>query len=262
MAVVARRTKFLIATLIYLIGCFLFEFIKFDKYIFIGLFVFVVVITNLIALYPGYKLKDIFYISFQPLIISASTIAGLVYFPNLNIIFKILLIVTSGLFMYIATLTNNLVIAEKIEDSSLPLFRVGLIWTQILLIIQSIPLITVIYKIDIPFYIQLAVISIYFAMASLIYLHTLYLSRKGEKVNKFEYYIQIAQMTYLPIIAGIATSFTPAESFLRATFITTVYMGMVGYIRNYVENSLTKTLIYQYAGIVLFFFIVLFIFSL
>lgn len=262
MVVVPRRTKFLIFTLIYLIGCFSFEFVKFDKYLFIGLFVFVVVITNLIALYPGYKLTDIFYISFQPLVISASTIAGLVYFPNLNIFFKLGLIVVSGIFVYISTLTNNLIIAEKVEDSSLPLFRVGLIWTQILLIIQSIPLITVIYKIDAPFYVQLLIIGTYFVMSSLIYLHTLYLSRKGEKVSSFEYYLQIAQMTYLPIVAGLATSFIPAESFLRATFITTVYMGMVGYMRNYVENSLTRNLVLQYVGIVLFFFAVLFIFSL
>ena len=260
--VVARRTKFLIFTALYLLGCFSFEFIKFDKYLFLGIFVFVVVITNLIALYPGYTLKDLIYITFQPVVISSSTIAGLAYFPNLNIYFKILLIIVSGVFLYISALTNNLVIAEKIEDSSLPLFRVGLIWTQILLIVQSIPLITVIYKIDIPFYIQLLLIVFYFSLASLIYLHTLLLSKKGETVSKFEQLTIIFQMVYLPLIAAISTSFIPGESFLRATFITSVYMGVVGYTRNYIENSITRQIVVQYAFICLFFLIVLLAFNL
>jgi len=258
---VARRTKFLILTIIYLFGCVGFGFATFDKLVYLLGFVFVMVITNLVALYPGYSLKDIFYISFQPITLTVATIAGLYFFPNLNFYFKFMLIFVSAFLIYIATLTNNLVIAEKLEDSSLPLFRVGLIWTQILLIIQSIPLITIIYKLDLPFFIQALLITVYFICSSLIYIHTFLLSRKNEKVSKGEVTLIIAQMVYLPVIAALSTSFISAESFLRATFITSVYMGMVGYARNYLENALTRKLVLQYAAICLFFIIVLLTFT-
>jgi hypothetical protein len=258
---IARRTKFLIFTIFYIFGCLVFEYIKFDKLVFLGIFVLLIVITNLIALYPGYALKDIFYISFQPLVISIGTIAGLIYFPNLNEYFKLTLILASGFLLYISTLTNNLVIAEKIEDSSLPLFRVGLIWTQILLIIQSIPLITVIYKLDLIFIYQSLIIILYFISASIIYIHTLLLSRKNEAITNREVGLIVIQMVYLPFLASISTSFIPAESFLRATFVTSTFMGMVGYSRNYIENSITRNLVVQYSLISLFFLVVLFIFN-
>lgn len=258
---VARRTKFLILTIIYLFGCVGFEFINFDKIYYTVAFVFVMVITNLIALYPGYTLKDILYISFQPVTLTIATIAGLHYFPNLNFYFKFILIIVSAFLVYISTLTNNLVIAEKLEDSSLPLFRVGLIWTQILLIIQSIPLITIIYKLDWAFYTQTILIMFYFIFASFIYIHTFLLTRKNEKISDREVALIVSQMVYLPVIAAISTSFIPAESFLRATFITSVYMGMVGYARNYLENAITRKLVLQYAAISLFFIIVLLAFT-
>jgi hypothetical protein len=258
---IARRTKFLIFTILYIFGCLVFEYIKFDKLVFLGIFVFLIVITNLIALYPGYKLKDIFYISFQPVVLAVGTISGLIFFPNLNEYFKLTLILASGFLLYISTLTNNLVIAEKIEDTSLPLFRVGLIWTQILLIVQSIPLITVVYKLDLLFIYQSLIILLYFISSSLIYIHTLLLSRKNEVVTNREFLMIIIQMVYLPFLASISTSFMPAESFLRATFVTSVYMGMVGYSRNYIENSITRSLIVQYSLIALFFLIVLFVFN-
>jgi hypothetical protein len=258
---IARRTKFLIFTIIYIFGCLLFEYTKFDKLIFLAAFVFLIVITNLIALYPGYSLKDTFYISFQPVVISVGTIAGLIFFPNLNEYFKLTLILASGFLLYISTLTNNLVIAEKIEDASLPLFRVGLIWTQILLIIQSIPLITIVYKLDLLFIYQSLIILLYFIAASFIYIHTLLLSRKNDAVSSREVLLIVTQMVYLPFLASISTSFMPAESFLRATFVTSIYMGMVGYSRNYIENSITRNLVVQYSLISLFFLIVLFIFN-
>lgn len=258
----SRRTKFLFLTVFYIFGCLIFEFISFDKYVFLIGFVLLIFILNLIALYPGYTLKDIFYISFQPLALSIATILGIINFPNLNEYFRIALIIISGLLLYISTLTSNLLIAEKIEDNSLPLFRVGVIWTQILLIIESIPLITIIYKFDINFVYQALMVLIYFLISSLIYLHTLLLSKKGEEsLEEGQVVILLIQMCYLPFIAAIATSFMPAESFLRATFITSVYMGIVGYTRSYIENSITKNLIIQYSLITLFFLGVMFIFK-
>jgi len=68
-------------------------------------------------------------------------------------------------------------------------------------------------------------------------------------------------MAFLPVVRSLATSFLPAESFLRATFITSIFMGMVGYTRNYLENSITKRIVVQYSLIVLFFLVVLILFK-
>lgn len=261
MQAITRRTKFLIVTIIYIFGLLSFQYSSLDQNLFIGIFVSILLILNLVALYPGYRVKDLFYISFEPAIITISTLYGLVFFPNLNIFFKVILIMISGGMLYISTLTNNLIIAEKIEESSLPLFRVALLWTQILLILQSIPLITVIYKLNLPFYLQSIFVLIYFVLASYSYLHTILLSRKEEEIERREFVILILQMGILPFLASLAVSFIPTESFLRGTFITSVYMGIVGYIRNYLENSITKKLIIQYSAIIIFFLIALILFK-
>ena len=257
----SRRTKFLIFTVAYLLGMFFIEFQKFFGNAFVITFFLVAVFAfNLFVLYPGYKTSDIFYISFQPLMIAFGTILGLMFFPNLNEYFKLSLIVISAGLIYISTLTNNLLIAEKVEESSLPLFRVGIIWTQIILIIQSIPILTIIYKSNVLFIFNSLVIFIYFFLASILYIHTLMLFYKKEKLSRGEFLIICLQMAFLPTIASLATSFISAESFLRATFITSVFMGMVGYARGYIENTINNLLIFQYSLIILIFLAILFLF--
>lgn len=258
---ITRRTKFLIFTVVYIFGAVTFQYATINKTLYILGFTLIVLLLNLLALYPGYRVKDLFFISFEPFVITISTLYGLLFFPNLNIFFKLILIMVSGLMLYISTLTNNLTIAEKVEESSVPLFRVGLLWTQILLIIQSIPLVTVIYKIDLPFYLQTILILIYFLLASISYLHTFLLTKKDEEVGGREFWLLTAQMSFFPVAVSLATAFIPAESFLRATLITSLFMGMVGYTRNYLENSITKRIIIQYFLIFLFFLAVLILFK-
>ena len=257
---VSRRTKFLISTIFYLFGILFFDFANFSKYIFLGAALFVVFIINLIALYPGYKLRDVVLISYLPLVLVSSTILGLIFFPNLSAVFKYLLMFFSGTFFYLSMLINNLIIAEKIEDTSLPLFRVGQVWLQILLIILTIPLITVVYKFNLHFYFHSLAIFVYLFISSYVYLHT-YLISKTDQVSTKEYILLLIEMTYLPLVASIATSFIPAESFFRATFVTSVYMAMVSYARNYIDNSLNKKLLIQYLVICTFFLLVLIVFK-
>ncbi len=257
---VSRRTKFLISTIFYLFGILFFDFANFSKYIFLGAAIFVVFIINLVALYPGYKLRDVVLISYLPLVLVSSTILGLIFFPNLSAVFKYLLMFFSGAFFYLSLLINNLIIAEKVEDTSLPLFRVGQVWLQILLIILTIPFITVVYKFNLHFYFHSLAIFVYLFLSSYVYLHT-YLISKTDQVSTKEYILLLVEMTYLPLVASIATSFIPAESFFRATFVTSVYMAMVSYARNYIDNSLNKKLLVQYLVICTFFLLVLIVFK-
>jgi len=262
MKISSRRTKFLLFTFLYIFGFLIVEFQKYflNSWV-VVMFITLVFIGNLAVLYPGYTFKDVFYISLQPFILTLGTLLGLIYFPNLNEYFKLALILVSAGLIYISTLTNNLLIAEKVEESSLPLFRVGIIWTQIILIIQSIPLITVIYKSNLWFVYQSFFIYIYFFFSSILYLHTILLFHKGERYEKREFLILAFQMSLVPFIGSLFTSFTSAESFLRATFITSLFMSMVGYIRGYIENTINNFLILQYSVISLIFLILLFLFN-
>lgn len=255
-----RRTKFLFAFILYQFGILLYDFVKFDKFIFLGIALLIVFIINLLVLYPGYKFKDLIIISFLPAVIVSSTILGLIFFPNLSQLFKYILMFFSGALFYLSLLINNLIIAEKVEDTSLPLFRVGQVWLQILLIVLTIPFITVIYKFDFKFYTHSFLIFLYLLISSYVYLHS-YLISKTNAVTYREYLILIIEMVYLPVLASIATSFISSESFFRATFITSVYMSMVSYARNYIDNSLSKRLIIQYLIISGFFLLVLIAFK-
>jgi hypothetical protein len=257
---ITRRTKFLIFTIVYIFGAVTFLYTSLNKSIYILGFCLLIFCLNLLALYPGYRVKDLFFISFEPLVITISTLYGLTFFPNLNLFFKLALIMVSGLMLYISTLTNNLTIAEKVEESSVPLFRVGLLWTQILLIIQSIPLVTVVYKLDYYFFIQSLILLFYFFLASISYLNTFLLTRKEDIIDRKEYWLLVAQMVFFPVVGSLATAFISTESFLRATFVTSIFMGLVGYTRNYLENSITKRMVFQYSLIFLFFLIVLLLF--
>lgn len=257
---VSRRTKFLIATLLYLFGILLYDFANFNKFIFLGIALLVVFIINLVALHPGYKFKDLILISYLPLILASSTILGLIFFPNLSSVFRYILMFFSGGFFYLSILINNLVIAEKIEDSSLPLFRVGQVWLQIILITLTVPFITVIYKFNLHFYSHSLIIFIYLLISSYVYLHTYLISKPGQVSSK-EFILLLIEMVYLPFVASVAISFVLAESFFRATFITCVFMAMVSYARNYVDNSLNKKLLVQYLVICTFFLLVLIVFK-
>lgn len=257
---ISRRTKFLFAFIFYQFGILLYEYVKIDKFQFLGIALLVVFIINLISLYPGYKLRDLVIISFLPLVIVASTLMGLIFFPNLSALFKYLLMFFSGGLFYLSLLINNLIIAEKVEDTSLPLFRVGQVWLQILLIVLTIPFITVIYKFNLKFYIHSILIFFYLFISSYVYLHTYLISKKDLASNR-EYILLLFEIVFLPFIASIATSFISAESFFRATFITSVYMSMVSYARNYIDNSLSKRLIIQYVVISSFFLLVLIAFK-
>lgn len=255
-----RRTKFLIAFIFFQFGILLFDFIKLEGFSFLIWSLFVVFIINLIALYPGYKLRDVILISFLPITITISTVLGLIFFPNLSSLFRYVLMFSSGALFYLSLLVNNLIIAEKVEDNSLPLFRVGQIWLQILLIVLTIPFITMIYKFDLRFYTHSFLIFLYLFVSSYVYLHTFLISKRDQVANR-EYLLLILQSVYFPVVASIVTSFTSAESFFRATFITSVYMGMISYIRNYLDNSLNRKQIIQYIVICIFFLLVLIIFK-
>lgn len=257
---ISRRTKFLTASILYLFGILLFDYIQIDKFNFLILGLFIVFIINTVALYPGFKIKDLLIISYLPLVTFASTILGLIFFPNLSSLFKYLLMFSSGGIVYLSFLINNLIIAEKVEDESLPLFRVGQIWLQILLITLSIPLVTVIYKFNLPFYLHSLVIFVYLIFSSYVYLHT-YMLSKNSQIGRREYLFLIFQMSILPFAASIATSFVSAESFFRATFVTSVYISMVSFARNYVDSTLSQKLMIQYLLICSFFLFVLVVFK-
>ena len=239
----------------------LFDFVKVDVWVFMSVFGILVFHFNLVCLYPGFRKSDILVISYLPMAISMATILGLVNFPNLFSVFKYSLILFSGGLFYLSSLINNLIIAEKVEDNSLPLFRVGLVWIQILLIILSIPFITAIYKTDYKFYVHSGLVFTYFIVSTHVYLHTLLISKKEEKITNREYLSLIFSVSYIPTILSMALSLFEAETFLRATLITSAYMGMIAYLRNYIENSMNKKLLWQYSAISIFFLITFFILS-
>lgn len=259
---ITRRSKFTAFTILYIFSLMIFDFVSVENWVYLSVFALVIFHLNLLVQYPTFRKSDIMIISYLPLTIGLSTLLGLINFPNLNLFFKYSLILLSGGLFYVSCLINNLVLAEKTEDSSLPLFRVGLVWIQILLIILTIPIITAIYKLDLRFYYHSALVMGYLFISTHVYLHTLLISRKQQEISTREYLTLLFQVALVPTILSLGTSLFEAETFLRATLITSIYMGMVAYLRNYIENSLNKRILWQYGLISLIFLITFFIFSL
>jgi len=80
------------------------------------------------------------------------------------------------------------------------------------------------------------------------------------KISLVDLVINCLLCTFFVVSTGLAISFIPAESFLRALFSASILLFGLNYLDAYMKNRINSSLMYQYGVISLIFLIFILIF--
>jgi hypothetical protein len=196
-----------------------------------------------------------------PAAITLGTLLSLYYFPNLSIYVKTAAILVVGGLLYISLLVNNTFLVVHERGEIIPLFRVASTWSQILVIVVSIPLFAGIYKLPfLPFF-QTALILF---TASLFSLFLNWVHNMDPDIPAISDKNRIIESIFVGFTLGalsISTSFLPTESFLRALLMSSVLMFILGYMLAHHKNAVTRKLMVEYSLISILFLGLVLIFN-
>ncbi len=199
-------------------------------------------------------------VSLLPLSLSFGTYLALYHFPNFSPMFRTFsLVVVAGLF-YLISLVNNILLVVDEREDVFPLYRVAVTWSQILLVIVSIPVYVGIYKFDQgPIYQNLLAGIVTFIFTGY-YLWSLSFDKRIRKTGIFEKVMNCLFCVFLVVVAGFSVSFIPTEAFLRGLFSASVLLFGLNYLDGYVKNKLNKSFLYIYGTIFLTFLMLILVF--
>ena len=221
----------------------------------------IVIIGTFIIHYPNISLKNLPFIILMPVSILSGSILFLYFFPNLGIPFKLAAVASFGVLYYLVSLMDNIFLVIQDREEVIPLYRVAIVWSQILQIVVAIPLFAGIYKFNVAFFTQALVVGIVTFSYSYYQLWSLQFDEGVKKTTKGESLYLCFLSTFLVTVSSIAVSFMPTESFLRALFTASVLMFSLTYITSYLKNEITLKLVLRYLVIVFVFFIFLIFFT-
>ncbi|MCA9750432.1 MAG: hypothetical protein KC414_15080, partial [Romboutsia sp.] len=163
--------------------------------------------------------------------------------------------------LYVIFLVNNIFLVVLEEGSLIPLYSAAITWVQIIIIIISIPYISGIYKIPQNFLVQNIIVFASTLIFNFYLIWAVYLDPDIRSTGVEERTSLSLMLSFLVFTFGVATSFFPSESFLRALFISTIVMFNLGYTYAHYKNRINNRLVYEYLLICTIFFTFLIIFT-
>jgi len=196
-----------------------------------------------------------------PLGLTLGVLLTLYFFPNFSFIFKLLGLSVVGLLYYLINLVNNIFLVVGERDDIIPLYRVAITWSQILLVIVSIPLFAGIYKISVTPLLQAGYGGLLAFSFTLYFFWNLGFDRRVRKIASVDLIVNCLLCAFFVVSTSLAISFIPAESFLRALFSASVLLFGLNYLDAYMKNRINSNLMYQYGVISLIFLIFILIFK-
>lgn len=196
-----------------------------------------------------------------PLILVVGALLSLIYFPNLSLLLRIITLGTVGALMYAISLMNNIFLVVFEREETIPLYRVAVTWSQILLVIVSIPFFSGVFKIPInPIY-QTLVVSLVAGLFAKFLMWVQEMDPDVPDIDGGEELVNSLLVAFVIFVFSIGTSFIPTESFLRALLLSSVLMSSLGYLQAHYKNVVTKKLMFEYTAISLLFLILVLIFN-
>lgn len=259
---VSKKIKYFIHALAIGLLLFWFSFAGRGDQVFIGILTLLVVLLGtFITQYPNIRPNNLSANVLFPLHLITAALFSFVFYPNLSIPFKLLAVFIFCLLFYIFLLVNNIFLVVEEKKEIIPLYRVAVTWTQILLIIVAIPYFAGTFKI--PFNVLTQNFSVAFSsfLFSLYFMWILKFDKDVKKAGVGETYFLSLFVSFLVFFAGLGVSFAPNESFLRALFVSSFLMFGLSYIQAHIKNNIDKNLIYEFLLIFIVFFIILYTFN-
>lgn len=196
-----------------------------------------------------------------PTVLVAGAILSLIYFPNLSWPVKTLAVFSVSLFMYVTSLSTNIFLVVFEKGEIIPLFRAASTWSQILIVVIAIPFFAGVFKLPLISPFQSAIIGISALLFALYMIWVQNMDPDIPQVNRGEILLNAGFIGFLVTSMSIATSFIPAESFLRALLMASFLMGGLGYMQAHYKNAITKKLVIEFAVISTIFLLFVFFFK-
>lgn len=193
----------------------------------------------------------------MPIHLFSGVMLTLKYYPNLGDWFRVLIILGVVSFFYLTSLVDNIYFVVGDREGSIPLYRVALTWSQILMITIAIPLYAGVYKVPINAFYQVIVVSF---SAFIFNLYQLWAIRYEDRITSVNF---IGAALFSVLVAfytggvALAVSFIPTEAFLKALLSASTLMFGLVLISSHLKNEISKALILEYMSITALFLIIL-----
>lgn len=250
-----RKQKFLInsfilAVLMYALG---FGIIPINS-IALVLFLGYIVLSIFVVHYPNLSIKTVFISSILPLFLMSGAILILRYFPNITSVFKILMIIGFAGMYYITSLVDNIFLVVDERKEVIPLYRVAVTWSHIMIVVIAIPFFAGLFKVPLIAFWHNVIVFI----SSLIFCYYIIKASRHDKGMKD---VGIGEGILISLysailVSGVSTavSFIPTEAFIRALLVSSVLMFVLNYtISGYLKNEINKKIILEYLSLTLIF---------
>ena len=107
------------------------------------LYVLVLSVVSSVAFYFALELKDfkklVPYVLILPIHVAVGMALSMFGFPNLSLRLRLIFTLLVSLMFYISLLVLNIIVVVKSRGKLIPLYRAAVTWSQILIVIVSIP---------------------------------------------------------------------------------------------------------------------------
>lgn len=195
-----------------------------------------------------------------PISLVSGALMSLHFFPNLGLPTRIITIGAVGILTYAMSLVQNIFLVVYVREEVIPLYRVAVTWSQILLIIISIPLFSGIFKFPINSIFQSLLVALVAVFFALFLMWVQEMDPDVPEIDREEELVNSGLVAFGVFALSISTSFFPTESFLRSLFVSSALMSSLGYLQAHYKNIITKKLVAEYIFITFIFLVFVLIF--
>lgn len=236
-----RKIKFLGVSI--LIGSILFLFrqgTEFNLYLYLVILA-LLTLTSVYFIVESLNSPVLFlYSTIIPIHLSTGAVLSLLGFPNLSILFRLLICLVFSVLYYVSLLVLNIFVVAGSRGKSIPLSRAANTWSQILVVISCIPFYAGVFKLPVHPLFQIITI-----VTSSFLLGLFYLKMQESETDVFRPVLPLSvSLWVLSMTASIL--FMPFEAAFRALFLASVMLFGMGFIEGYIKHTLTKKTLIEY----------------
>ncbi|OGC70726.1 hypothetical protein A2415_03770 [candidate division WWE3 bacterium RIFOXYC1_FULL_39_7] len=260
---IEKKHRYIIQSL--LVGIYLylasFPFYNTSFYLRVGVGVLIICLGVLFTQFPNIKVRNFFMSTLVPIHLLLGALLTLKYYPNLSFLFRLIIILSFSAMYYVISLVENIFLVVQDREEIIPLYRVAIVWGQILIIAVSIPLYAGIFKIPVNSIIHAGYLSVSAFLFSMYQLWCLRYENKLKEIGVLSGVIISLLVSYIVTSVGIGVSFIPTEPFLRGLLVSAALMFGLVYQSSYLKNEITRRLLAEYFVIILLFLAILLAFK-
>lgn len=256
-----KKEKYFIYSVLLVIGLFLVSETEPPNYTFMVVLTFVFGLVGAVVVQvPNVKRNNALFTLLLPVHLIAGTILSLTYFPNLGQFIKIAALISVGVVAYATSLVNNIFLVVEEREKVMPLYRVAVTWSQILMITIAIPYFSGIFKIPYNSLLQTLIVGLSAFIFTIYLMWTLDFDSDVRSMSAKEKIVSSTLVVFMVVSSSLTVAFIPAESFLRALFISAILMAGLGYLQSHFKNTVTKRLLIEYSAITFMFLLFVLVF--